>query len=231
MVSIENFDSATRFRFTKTRDVLSQRVEELADKIWRSKIELGLFDGDIFSVESTSSNIVNLKKSKYRYFIAQQEMPDLFDALQIRLLAVSGILICNDGIVFGKRSPSVLQNSNLWELLPSGSVNSKSFEKEMTLFNIDFQIEEELWEESGIPTNVRKQIQPKLTIGGGDSHVIDFVYEINVNLSSLEVFEFHKRATSEYSQLVVVGREEISEFVEGNEIVGTSKKIIEMYFK
>ena len=232
MTLSENFDSATKFSLLNTKTNYSNEILEAVDRIWKSSVEKykgRFFDGDIFSVESISSNIVSLSKSKYRLFLAQQENPDLYDELQIRLLAVSGILICNDGIVFGRRSPEVLQDSNAWELLPSGSVTAREFVNEDILFNIDYQIREELLEESGIPKNFYKVITPKMLVESEDSHVVDFVYEIQVNISKSQIIDFHKNATSEYTQLEVVDSKEIVKFIDQNNLVKTSRKIIEHY--
>lgn len=233
MDSIYNFDTSTKFSLLSKNTNHSNEILELVDRIWKScveKYEGKFFDGDIYSVESVSSNMVSLSKSKYRFFVAQQENQDLFDVLQIRLLAVSGILICNDGIVFGRRSPNVLQDSNAWELLPSGSVTPKEFVNEDMLFNIDYQIREELLEESGIPKDLYRVITPKLVVENNDSHVVDFVYEVQVNISKAQIIEFHKNATSEYTQLEVVGPKKVAEFIEQKSLVKTSRKIIEHYF-
>ena len=62
-----------------------------------------------------------------------------------------------------------------------------------------------------------------------DSHVVDFVYEIQVNISKSQIIDFHKNATSEYTQLEVVDSKEIVKFIDQNNLVKTSRKIIEHY--
>ena len=80
MTLSENFDSATKFSLLNTKTNYSHEILEAVDRIWKSSVEKyegRFFDGDIFSVESISSNIVSLSKSKYRLFLAKQENPDL----------------------------------------------------------------------------------------------------------------------------------------------------------
>ena len=104
--------------------IVSPSLLKRIDEIWRSEKDSNshLFDGRTLCVFSISDTVLECFPVPYRFFFAQQNDVAIRELLQLRIAAVSGVLIHDDHIAVGKRSNSVTEHRGLFELVPSGSL-------------------------------------------------------------------------------------------------------------
>lgn len=95
----------------------------LINDFWKSACEIhkNLYDGTIYHVDRYSKSALNIQPIPFRFFYAQNKMPELQTILNIHVLAVSGLLCFKDGICIGKRKGG-LTYPDFWECVPSGMV-------------------------------------------------------------------------------------------------------------
>jgi len=113
-----------RIRVAPAPPIAPELAEAVADEWRQARAERpALFDGPLFSVLSWDGAELVGAFMGYRHFVAQRRLPELRASLRIRPLAVSGLLECADGIVFGRRGDTT-QDAGLWELVPSGGIDA-----------------------------------------------------------------------------------------------------------
>jgi len=146
-------------------------------------------------------------------------------------VAVSGLLECPDGIVFGRRAATVTQDAGLWELVPSGGLDGSKF----VPGEIDFrgQILAELHEEVGIGLESISSVTPFCLVEGLESHVLDIGIAMMSPLAGAALVRMHGVAGStEYEELCVVRRTELAEFTrrEASNLAEVSAALIAGFF-
>ena len=127
MLRIEDLPGNLSAAVCASAPVLSADVAERVDAIWRAELQErgdSLLDGQLFSIGEIKDGVILGWLSEYRLFLAQQREPCLFPALRVRPLAVTGYVVCDDGVIIGKRAENVTQDPGSWELLPSGGVDA-----------------------------------------------------------------------------------------------------------
>jgi len=131
-----------------------------------------------------------LYQASYRHYLAGRADPVLGHALGLRALGVSGLLSCQDGWVFGRRS-AVVDHCGQWELVPSGGAETT---------NLKAQILKELDEEIGLSIDQVVVGDPIGLIEG--EWVVDAVFPLSVSLNAAEITKIHAgRGSAEYDQL------------------------------
>jgi 8-oxo-dGTP pyrophosphatase MutT (NUDIX family) len=180
------------------------RVEE----IWqREKAQRGdrLFNGKLFSIHACTPRAIVGRMSEYRYFLAQRRDPALHAALRIRPLAVTGVLVCRDGIVFGRRGSGSEMDGDLWELAPSGSVDDAAVDPEGNVSLAQCLIRE-LEEETGVcRSKLTAPPEAIALIEDLQSHVVDVALRFEVNCSGADILEsFSGLRHREYAALELV---------------------------
>lgn len=189
-----------------------------------------MFDGLLFSAEQFDERRIVGHFVRYSLFIAQLEKPELFDVLQVRPLGVSGLLTCDDGVVFGRRHTALTLDAGLWELVPSGGVDP-SCRNGGGRIDVVGQTLDELHEEAGIGREHVKSASPFALAENLDTHVIEVAIDIAVPLDGQEVQRlFRQGGSGEYTELVVVPRDEIPFFAERwkGEMVGASQIVLRL---
>lgn len=192
---------------------MPNEIIEIVDRIWQAETaERGstLFNGPIFSVENISPSIITGWISEYKFFLAQRRHAELFNALHVRPLALTGLLLCQEGVVIGRRSGNVEQDAGLWELVPSGGIDGIT--NPDGSIDLNAHLMNELLEETGIrPENVSNPI-PFALIEDTESHVCDISLALRTKLSRQEIFAiFYRLANREYTQLEVVPTLQLTE--------------------
>ena len=204
MISVHEFNpkvntSITNFELNITLDEL-----KIIDNIWNEYQKNNKYSGSngkILSVDIISNSKITLKIIEYKFFYAKIKNPRLLKKIKIQPLAVSGILVCNDGIVIGKRSDTCLQNPSSWELVPSGGLDLK-IQKTKNKINFTDQILIELFEEIGIEKKYVVNILPFCYLFDKKSKVYDIGIEIITNLSFKDIKKkFSKVQVNEYTNL------------------------------
>lgn len=192
---------------------LNQRIQDIWDAEQANRGGL-LFDGKLFSVDHVSENQITGRFVPYRSLIAQRVDPSLFEALKVRPLAVSGLLRCASGIVFGLRGDGLTQDGGLWELAPSGGVDGDSINGDGYV-DLTRQIGVELSEELGLSLSQVTNVKPFCLIEDTDSHVFDVGLELCTDLGETDVrAAYENKASDEYEALNFVREDEVADFVD-----------------
>lgn len=211
------------------------RVQAQIDKIWTTELARSPppFNGDLLSVISHSPRTIISTKTDYKTYLAQSRNPALFDDLKVSPLAVTGLLVCRDGVVFGKRSSDVEQDKNLWEFVPSGSVDGT---KLLPNGAVDFygNILEELREEIGVAKNhIVAPPRPFALVHDLTSHVFDVALILRTNLTQQQIVtKFNELQNDEYDEytdleIVDVGRLENFAISKRGELAAVSQALLE----
>jgi hypothetical protein len=198
------------------RAPLDADLESRVSEIWRreqANRAIPLFDGELLSATSISASRIAGQLVPYRWFVAQRADPTLSAALRVRPLAVSGLMRCRSGIVFGRRSAGSTQDAGLWELVPSGGLDRASCRPDGTVA-FRAKILDELREETGCPPGAVESAEPFLLVEDPSSGVVDIGIDIALDLDADAVLAFHRgRASDEYQELRVVPIPDIAMFV------------------
>jgi len=191
-------------------------VQAQVDRIWHEeKVRWGdrIFDDKIFSVRSWSDSEIFGNFVDYRLFFAQHKCPELFAALNIRPLAVSGVVQTDDGIVFGQRNESTTQDPGLWELVPSGGIGEETRRSGGAIVYED-QLLAEIQEELGISTVAVSKPWPFILVHDTVSHAIDIGLFLRAAVGGTEVRRaFQATGSHEYDRLHLVEAAELDGFL------------------
>ena len=168
-----------------------------------------LFNNRLFSVQTLDEDRIVGRFVEYRLFVAQRAKPALFERLGVRPLAVSGLLRCAQGVVFGLRHGATTQESGLWELVPSGGVGPAADAGEGRV-DVRRQLLDELGEEIGLDAGSVTDVRPFCLVEDTESNVLDIGIELVTVLEAEAIREAHRqRASDDYSDLEVVPVPEI----------------------
>jgi hypothetical protein len=199
---------------------LDPALDAAVEALWRTaaaRVAAGgagaLFNGRVFSADTIAPDAITGHLTEFRRIVAQMERPALFDALQLRPLAVCGVLRCADGIVFGRRHASAVYQAGLWQLPPAGSVDSGAVGPDGVV-DVSRQLRAELHEEVGLsPDDVDAPV-PLCVVEHAGSHVCDFGMALTTRLSSEAVLAAHRtRGNGEYPTLRIVGLADLPAFL------------------
>jgi HAD superfamily hydrolase (TIGR01509 family) len=210
---------------------LDEKVEELWQKEIVSRGE-ALFNGTIYCVDQLTPDHIEGHFVEYRQLIAQRMQPAMFTRLGIRPLAVSGLLKCWDGVIFGRRPADVTSEAGMWELVPSGGVDHTSEGPDGRLDYLG-QLLSELSEEIGLSADALTAITPFCLIEDSRSRVFDIGINLETPLSFKEIQQtLSGRHKDEYLDLVVVPTDGLAVFGEEHKdtLVPVSRKLLEIAF-
>ncbi|MEQ8603731.1 MAG: hypothetical protein RIB45_10455 [Marivibrio sp.] len=161
--------------------------------IWETAIRArpDLTDDRVLVARSIEPPAFHCAVTSYRTFIACREDAELAQDLALRPVAVSGVLQCADGLVFGRRGKTVSQDPGMWELAPSGTLTPDA--------TLESQIRTELDEEIGpIPAEIDA---PVGWLEDTQSGVIDFLLPIRTPLDAAALHRLPR--TPEYPEIAV----------------------------
>ncbi len=216
MLNISALYPNIRLEIQNPPDRLSSETEEKVSALWHAAQHKGgttLFDGEILSLLTVAPDRITAFKTTYKYWFAQKKDPALFETLHIQPLAVSGILECADGFVFGKRTHHMQQEAGLWELVPSGGLDSKDMQTGDLTSPLP-QIFAELHEETGLSASVLTEITPFCLIEDKVTHVFDIGIFLGAPaLSFADIQNPHKKTAYEYDLLECVPEHRLAAFI------------------
>lgn len=172
-----------------------------------------LFDGRLFSIRTLTPGLITGWLAPYSWYVAQRRDKTLAAALDIRPLGVTGIMICDDGIVFGRRGGGVETDAGLWELAPSGGVDGE-FRTADGAIDLGAQLLNELVEETGLPATLAEATpRPVALAEDGDSGITDVGLLLRIACGAETVrAAFAPLAGQEYAELAVVPRDALDGF-------------------
>lgn len=210
----------------------SSELMSIVDSIWNAEFKKRkgkLFNGKIFSIDRIEKNEIQGHISEYKFFLAQQNNPELFSELNMRPLAVSGILECSDGFVFGKRSPHLTQESNQWELVPSGGIDCHHCTDGQA---IDYmaQLFIELKEETGLDQKGIYEYKFVSLIEDASVHVVNIGVHLKSHVDSARLLDiFVQGGNAEYTDIKIVSLLELTNFCNSKKVASVSKELITLF--
>ena len=242
MLNVQNINNSKfTVKIVGKPPTLPTSLENEIEDLWleeQERREKTIFNGCIMSATNVSCDGIVGHIVEYRHLIAQRARPDLFDVLRIRPVAVSGLLECSDGIVFGRRASAMTQDAGLWELLPSGGIDTSNItfrgSESADIVEIDFrcQILTELSQEIGIKFDNLSAVRPFCLVEDTDSHVIDIGIMLKLPLSYNEIQGIYRDiATREYNELQIIPRLKIDNLIQrdAGQFVGVSVALVQHF--
>lgn len=117
-------------RVTRIMPPLPPELDTRVEALWQAairRVEQGgagrLFNGQVFSADTITPRAITGHMTEFRRIVAQMDDPTLASALDVRPLAVCGVVRCAGGIVIGQRPAAAVYQPGLWQLPPAGSVD------------------------------------------------------------------------------------------------------------
>ena len=179
------------------------------DEIWTSeKKRRGnqLTNGKIYLLTGFSPDSLSICPSEYRFVLARRRDPELEKhGLNIRPLAVTGILLCADGLVLGRRGSSVADDVGLWEPAPAGGLSQDDPKA---------QVLEELEEELGIAATTIVSAEACGLIEDVESGVFDIIFRLRTIATEQDIrAAYAEKGSDEYVELAIVKPSDVSKFL------------------
>ena len=232
MLRVTRFEPSARIRLGAAGPALTAGMSAEVERLWQaeqSRRGTGLFNGRILSAVEVDPDSILGEVVEYRLLIAQIGRPELFHDLKIRPVAVSGMLECPAGLLFGRRAGSVTQDAGSWELCPSGGLDVS---RVAVGADVDYraQLMVELAEEAGLTAEAVTKVSPFCLVEDTESHVIDVGISLRSPLSAEEMTARHRGcASGEYAEIAVVARADLADFLarQGGNVARASADLIE----
>lgn len=180
--------------------LVDSELEMGIETVWQEALKKHprLYNGRVFCLSQLQHDRLGGFWCEYRWALAQMRAPELAVRLQLRSLAVTGLLVCRDGIVLGRRNPNSLYLPGFWQGVPAGSVEARS---EKDPIDLRAQLLAELEEEIGL-TDAVTLTGPLLACEHDTTHIVDLGFRIDTDLPFEAVREaWQKKANDEYDQL------------------------------
>ena len=213
----------------------SQEIENAVNLIWKSAIvkqNFRLKNSKVLRFLEKLDNTIFAQVCEYKYFYAQSKHPDLFALLNITILAVSGITICGNSIVIGKRSVNSLQDPGSWELTPSGSIEVPDLLLKIDTNCAKDQVIVELEEEIGVLSREIENISFIGCLRDTDAHVIDLLFAVKITTSRKELHSrFLYTISDEYTVIRIIDLRLVSIFFwfKWTRVVASSRALLRSY--
>jgi 8-oxo-dGTP pyrophosphatase MutT (NUDIX family) len=216
MLNVHLLQSEPRVTLGAAAPTIGPGIEARVDEIWQREKELRsheLYNGRLFSVDHCDAKTIVGWFSEYRYFLAQRREPSLHAALKIKPLAVTGILSCSDGVLFGRRSHRSAMDAGCWELVPSGGVDDAAVGSAGQV-SLERCILIELEEETGIgASELSAPSRAVALVKDPQSHVTDVGIMLSIASSAAQIqHRFAALENREYSELEIVAPAEVLAF-------------------
>ncbi len=215
----QSYSVASTCKIKETHETapgVSSHLVAQVDTRWRTACEqrdATLYDGTLYSVIDIAPEEIKVARSSYRFFFAQAHDTSLFSELLVRPLAITAVLTCTDGFVFGRRSGEVAFDRNLWELGPSGTIDDTAKALDG---HIDYcvTIRQELEEELGLKDLPDFPGRISAVVEDTNLHTVDLAVPVDIDFSGAEIrTAFASRSTTEYSDIEIVPQQGVRAFV------------------
>lgn len=189
---------------------LTNEIEDIWEQELKER-EGFLFNGSIFNAIHFDGKKIKGRFEEYKHHIAQLRNPDLKERINLKVVSVSGLTICQDHILIGLRSNHVTLFKNHYELVPSGIIDKGALVNEK--IEILRQIEIELKEEANISLSQVTSLHPWLLIFDKVLNIYEVWVKIEVDPSLLSQ-KFP--ANDEYDSMIWIDKKKIFSFIEQN---------------
>ena len=230
MLTAHAFLPTARIESLGPAPALAADLESEVERLWQAEQRSRgkpLFNGHILSATEVGPARIAGRRVEYRCLVAQRARPELFEALGVRPVAVSGILRCPDGVVFGRRARSSAQDPGLWELVPSGGVDMAGI-AEAGLIDIRNQMLTELNEEVGLSAGQVTVSAPFCLIEDHESKVLDIGLALTAPALTADIH--YASSEREYDELAVIPQAGLKHFLEqvGTQLVSVSRMLLSL---
>lgn len=217
---VHELAAGLRVTVTRPMPALSPALDAEVEALWRAacvRVAAGgagaLFNGRVFSADTFAPDAITGHLTEFRRIVAQMERPSLFDALEVRPLAVCGVVQCADGVVFGRRHAGAIYQADMWQLPPAGSVDAHAVGADGVVA-LDRQLLAELQEELGLSADDVDLLMPLCVVEHPGSHVSDLGIALRSRLDGAAIRAAHaERGNGEYPTFRIVGIEELPAFL------------------
>ncbi len=180
-----------------------------------------LFNGAVFSVDDITPTHLRGHMTEYRRVLAQFRDPALFATLRLRPLAVCGVVLSPDGVLFGRRHGGAVYQSGLWQTPPAGNVDGRAVRAGGEV-DLAGQLFTELREEIGLGRDAITAFRPLALIEHAETHVLDLGFLLSTRLGAGAIIAAHAgEGNDEYEALRLVQPADLPAFLArmGGEIV------------
>lgn len=164
-----------------------------------------LFDGTVFNFDGVVEGSIRIQRIDYSIFYVKNLYPELLKDFEISVLAISGITVIGDKILFGRRSNRVSQFRRKWEMVPSGTledVPGLNFSLKQSAVR---QLRSEFQEETSLESSCLKNIMLFGLLVDPRAHTADLILSAEIQPSYFqESQKIKKLTTSEYSSFKLV---------------------------
>jgi hypothetical protein len=172
-----------------------------------------LFNGRVFSADLITPELICGHWSEYRRSVAQMRDPALHAVLGVRSLAVGGVVVGPDGVVFGRRPARAVYQPGEWQLPPAGSVDQTAARAE-GMVDVRAQLLTELGEELGMGAESVRDLRPLCIVEHAGSRVLDLGIAVRTDLTAAEIRACHAAGgNGEYGSLEVVALADLPKFL------------------
>ena len=213
--AIHDIDRDLRVKATREMPELDRDLDLGVERLWlqaRARLGERLFNGRVFCAEEIGPDLITGHWTEYRRLIAQFERPELFERLRLRSLAVNGLVIGPDGVVFGRRPERAIYQAGLWQLAPAGSVDPGATAPDGSI-DVIRQGAAELREELGISFDAIDDAEPFALVEHAVSHVCDLGIVMRTSLRAADILAAHRHDNDgEYGVLRIVAQADIEVF-------------------
>lgn len=199
-------DADVRARIVREPPPVPAGLEADIDALWQAAQERtqgALFNGRVFSVDALTPRLLSGHLTEFRRVVAQMDRPELHGVLQVRPLAVCGVVRCRDGVVLGRRPAAAVYQAGMWQLPPAGSVDAAAVQADGWI-DLHGQLFRELQEELGLPRDSIEELRPLCMVEHPRSHVLDFGFVLRTELGAEAVLAHGREGNGEYEDLGVV---------------------------
>lgn len=184
-------------------------------------------------IDPKNKNKIDVTFEDYKNIIIDRNF--LNSSIGLHQVGISGLLLIHEQndtfVLFAKRSNTVTEYPNFYELVPSGNLDKSVLDKDGTI-HFYSKILNEFKEETGVSDSLINNLYSFCFVRDNINHVYDVccILEINIDKS---IFDNSFKNVSEFYSPCFVNIKNLKNFLVDNEskIVPTSKAILECFFE
>lgn len=206
-------------RLARAMPPLPEAIEAEVAALWDAAQRRAggrLFNGRVFSADTIAPAGIEGHWTEFRRVVAQMARPALFAALGVRALAVGGVIVGRDFVVFGRRPAGAVYQPDEWQLPPAGSIDPGA----VSDGQIDplRQLHAELAEELGMPAAAVTAPRALAIVEHPGSHVCDLGIALRTGWTEADIRAAHAaRGNGEYAALTMVPHGAVPAFLAQHE--------------
>lgn len=207
--------------------IFSPNLMALADQTWAAR-RSDIFNGKLLvhsGLEIRSDHIeLSGTFTEYRFYYTQQRTRTDFG---LRPIAVSGVIACEDHLIFAQRSPHVTDYPNWFELVPSGGIDGNMLREDGTVDYLE-QLRQEFAEETTLPAKTIAFIEPLGVVSDKLGSVYDIACKIHLKTDRATVLAALAQS-GEYASPTAVPLAEVDAWIAAHPVIPTTRAVLALY--